>query len=170
MAGASAFEKFFYNKSLKSVSAVLCNQLDIRINNLGREYFVAMVIAPQIKTEKNINRSLWFNPHIFSSNAINITDHMISQTLIKLLANVPGIMHALKVHVIIRENHHASVGRGWCKIAIATKWYQFHTTDKCGFLLMPWITDQYTFVRYTKLINKIGTAVAKVFTFTIMTT
>ena len=35
-----------------------------------------------------------------------------------------------------------SVGRGWCKIAIATKWYQFHTTDKCGFLFMPWITDQ----------------------------
>ena len=61
----------------------------------------------------------------------------------------------------LRENHHASVvwnwyhsrcnrvfisaesvGRGWCKIAIATKWYQFHTTDKCGFLFMPWITDQ----------------------------
>ena len=55
-----------------------------------------------------------------------------------------------------------SVGRGWCKIAIATKWYQFHTTDKCGFLFMPWITDQYAFVRYTKLVNKIGTAVAKV--------
>ena len=35
-----------------------------------------------------------------------------------------------------------SVGRGWCKIAIATKWYQFHTIDKCGFLFMPWITDQ----------------------------
>ena len=52
-----------------------------------------------------------------------------------------------------------SIGRGWCKIAIATKWYQFHTTDKCGFLFMPWITDQYTFVRYTKLVNKIGTAV-----------
>ena len=47
-----------------------------------------------------------------------------------------------------------SVGRGWCKIAIATKWYQFHTTDKCGFLFMPWITDQYTFVQYTKLVNK----------------
>ena len=62
-----------------------------------------------------------------------------------------------------------SVGRGWCKIAIATKWYQFHTTDKCGFLFMPWITDQYTFVRYTKLVNKIGTAVAKVITFTITT-
>ena len=36
-----------------------------------------------------------------------------------------------------------SVGRGWCKIAIATKWYQFHTTDKYGFLFMPWITGQY---------------------------
>ena len=59
---------------------------------------------------------------------------------------------------------------GWCKIAIATKWYQFHTTDKCGFLFMPWISDQYTFVRYTKLVNKIGTAVAKVVTFSIMTT
>ena len=47
-----------------------------------------------------------------------------------------------------------SVGRGWCKIAIATKWYQFHTTDKCGFLFMPWITDQYTFVQYKKLVNK----------------
>ena len=35
-----------------------------------------------------------------------------------------------------------SVGRGWCKIAIAMKWYQFHTTDECGFLFMPWITDQ----------------------------
>ena len=54
-----------------------------------------------------------------------------------------------------------SVGRGWCKIAIATKWYQFHTTDKCGFLFMPWITDQYTFVRYTTLVNKIGIAVRK---------
>ena len=68
---------------------------------------------------------------------------------------------------ILRENHHISVvwnwyhwvaiaylyqsvGRGRCKIAIATKWYQFHTTDKCGFLFMPWIIDQYTFVRYTK--------------------
>ena len=63
-----------------------------------------------------------------------------------------------------------SVGRGWCKIAIATKWYQFHTTDKCGFLFMPWITDQYTFVRYTKLVNGIGTAVTKVIAFSIMTT
>ena len=63
-----------------------------------------------------------------------------------------------------------SVGRGWCKIAIATKWYQFHTTDKCGFLFMPWITDQYIFVQYTKLVNKTGTAVAKVITFSIMTT
>ena len=62
-----------------------------------------------------------------------------------------------------------SVGRGWCKIAIATKWYQFHTTDKCGFLFMPWITDRYTFVRYTKLVNKIGIAVTKVITFSIMT-
>ena len=76
-----------------------------------------------------------------------------------------------------------SVGRGWCKIAIATQWYQFHyglgwykyaiatqwyqfhTTDKCGFLFMPWIIDQYTFVRYTKLVNKIGTAVVKVIIF-----
>ena len=63
-----------------------------------------------------------------------------------------------------------SVGRGWCKFAIATKLYQFHTTDKCGFLFMPWITDQYTFVRYTKLVNRIWTAVAKVITFSIMTT
>ena len=63
-----------------------------------------------------------------------------------------------------------SVGRGWCKFVIATTWYQFHTTDKCGFLFMPWITDQYTFVRYTKLVNKICTAVAKVITFSIMTT
>ena len=70
-------------------------------------------------------------------------------------------------HVFISAE---SVGRGWCKIAIATKWYQFHTADKCGFLFMPWITDQYTFVWYAKLINKIGTAVAKVITFSIMTT
>ena len=63
-----------------------------------------------------------------------------------------------------------SYGLGWCKIAIATKWYQFHTTDKCGILFMSWITDQYTFVRYTKLVNKIGTAVEKVITFSIMTT
>ena len=63
-----------------------------------------------------------------------------------------------------------SVERGWCKIAIATKWYQFHTTDACGFLFMPWTTVQYTFVRYTKLVNKIGTGVAKVTTFWIMTT
>ena len=45
-----------------------------------------------------------------------------------------------------------SVGRGWCKFAIATKGYQFHATDKCGFLFMPWITDKYTFVGYTKLV------------------
>ena len=63
-----------------------------------------------------------------------------------------------------------SVGRGWCKFAITTKWYQFHTTDKFGFLFMPWITDQYTCVRYTKLVNKICTAVAKVIKFSIMTT
>ena len=63
-----------------------------------------------------------------------------------------------------------SVGRGWCKTRIATKWYQFCTTDKCGFLFMPWITDQYTFVRYTKLVNKIGTTVEKITTFSIMTT
>ena len=63
-----------------------------------------------------------------------------------------------------------SVGRGWCKIAIATKWCQFHTTDKCGFPFMPWMTDQYTFVRYTKLVNRIGTAGAKVIMFSIMTT
>ena len=63
-----------------------------------------------------------------------------------------------------------SVGRGWCKIAIATKWYQFHTTDKCGFLFMLWITDQYTFVRYTKLVNEIGTTVAKVIMFSVKTT
>ena len=63
-----------------------------------------------------------------------------------------------------------SVGRDWCKFAIATKWYQFHATDKCGFLFMPWITDKYTFVGYTKLVNKMCTAVAKVITFSIMTT
>ena len=63
-----------------------------------------------------------------------------------------------------------SVGRGWCKIAIATKWYQFHTTDKCGLLFMPWITDQYTFVLYTKLGNKMGTAVAKVIKLSILKT
>ena len=61
-----------------------------------------------------------------------------------------------------------SVGRGWYKIPIAAKWNQFHTTDKSVFF-MPWITDQYTFVRYTKLVNKIGTAVAKVITSSIMT-
>ena len=76
--------------------------------------------------------------------------------------------------VSLRCNHDftsaSSYGLGWCKIAIATKWYQFHTTDKCGFLFMPWITDQYRFVRYTKLVIEIGTAVAKVFTFSIMTT
>ena len=63
-----------------------------------------------------------------------------------------------------------SIGRGWCKIAIATKWYQLHTTDKCGFLFMPGITNQYTFVRYTKLVNKMGAAVAQVITFSIMKT
>ena len=66
------------------------------------------------------------------------------------------------IHVFISAE---SVGRGWCKIAIATKWYQFHTKDKCGFLFMLWITNQYTFVRYTKLVNKIGTAAAKVIMF-----
>ena len=63
-----------------------------------------------------------------------------------------------------------SLGRGWCKTAIATKWYQFHTTDRCRFLFMPWMIDQYTYVRYSKLVNEIGTAVAKVITFSIMTT
>ena len=58
-----------------------------------------------------------------------------------------------------------SCNRVLCKFAIATQWYQFHTTDKCGFLFIPWITDQYTFVRYTKLVNKICTAVAKVIRF-----
>ena len=64
----------------------------------------------------------------------------------------------------------SSVRRGWCKIAIATKWYHFHTTDKCGFLCMPWIINQYTFVRYTNHVNRTGTAVAKVITFSIMST
>ena len=64
----------------------------------------------------------------------------------------------------------SSVRRCWCKIAIATKWYHFHTTDKCGFLCMPWITNQYTFVRYTNHVNRTGTAVAKVITFSIMST
>ena len=54
-----------------------------------------------------------------------------------------------------------SIGRGWCKFTIATKWYQFHTTNECGFLFIPWITDQYTFVQYTTLVNKIGIAVRK---------
>ena len=63
-----------------------------------------------------------------------------------------------------------SYGLGWCKFAIATKWYQFHTTDKCGFLFMPLIRDKYTFVGYTRLVNEICTAVAKVITFSIMTT
>ena len=72
------------------------------------------------------------------------------------------ISEASKTPWILRENHHASVVWNWyhwvsiayiCKIAIATKWYRFHTTDKCGFLFMPWITDQYTFVQYTKLVN-----------------
>ena len=62
------------------------------------------------------------------------------------------------------------IGLGWYKYAIATQWYQFHTTDKCGFLFMPWITDQYTIVRYTKLVNKIGTVIAIVIKFSIMTT
>ena len=64
----------------------------------------------------------------------------------------------------------SSYGLGWYKIAIETKWYQFHTTDKCGILFILWITDQYTFGRYTKLANKIGIAVAKVIMFSIMTT
>ena len=63
-----------------------------------------------------------------------------------------------------------SVGRGWCKIAIATKWYQFHTTHKCGFLFMPWITDQLHICAIHKLLNKISTAVVKVITLSIMTT
>ena len=44
----------------------------------------------------------------------------------------------------------AEYGLGWCKIATATMWYQFHTTDKCDFLFMPWITDLYTFVRLSR--------------------
>ena len=69
-------------------------------------------------------------------------------------------------HVFISAE---SVGWGWCKIAIATKWVPY-ITDKCGFLFMPWITDQYTFVWYTKLLNEIDTAAAKVITFSNMTT
>ena len=34
---------------------------------------------------------------------------------------------------------------------------QFHTSDKFGFIFMPWITDQYTRLRYTKLVNEICT-------------
>ena len=63
-----------------------------------------------------------------------------------------------------------SVGRGWCKIAIATKWYQFHTIDKCGFLFMPWITDQLHICAIHKTSKKKGTAVAKFITFSIVTT
>ena len=36
----------------------------------------------------------------------------------------------------------SSYGLGWYKYAIATQWYQLHTTVKCGFLFMPWITGQ----------------------------
>ena len=41
--------------------------------------------------------------------------------------------------VSLRCNHDftsaSSYRLGWYKYAIATQWYQFHTTDKCGFLL-----------------------------------
>ena len=41
------------------------------------------------------------------------------------------------IHGIKRKPHLSVVwnGRGWCKIAIATKWYQFHTTDAWWFSL-----------------------------------
>ena len=35
---------------------------------------------------------------------------------------------------------------------------------------MQWINDQYIFVQYRKLVNKIGTAIAEVITFSIMKT
>ena len=33
----------------------------------------------------------------------------------------------------LQSRIYISCGLGWCKIAIAMKWYQFHTTDKCVF-------------------------------------
>ena len=36
-----------------------------------------------------------------------------------------------------------SAGWGWCKIEIATQWFQLHVNDKCGFLFMPWISVKY---------------------------
>ena len=53
-------------------------------------------------------------------------------------------------NVSIWWRHHGSlisaesVGQGWCKIATATKWCQFHATDNRGVLLRSLITDQYT--------------------------
>ena len=38
-----------------------------------------------------------------------------------------------------------SAGSDWRKIAIATKLYQFHATDKCGFLFMLLIADKSKF-------------------------
>ena len=40
----------------------------------------------------------------------------------------------------VRDNKNKDVQS--CKIAIATKWYQFHTTDKCDLLFTPWIAWQ----------------------------
>ena len=45
------------------------------------------------------------------------------------------------------------VRRGLRKIAITTKWYQFHATNKCGFLCMPWNTDKYTYVLQQAIID-----------------
>ena len=133
-------------------------------------------ICPKCKTYNIIYRALLQSVAFLIWNGLHFKEKQPQTNSEYLIQNEP-------IMLIIRENHHASVV--WncyhcvaiaylyqprCKIAIATKWYQFHTTDKCGFLFMPWITDQYTYVRYTKLVNEIGTAVAKVITLSIMTT
>ena len=107
----------------------------------------------------------------------------------EIISPVGSVYSPIPKIVIIRETHFASVVWNWYhRVAIAYLYQpspleeadvksQLQRSDTGStptidvvFFFMPWITDQYTFVRYTKLVNEIGTAVAKVITFSIMTT
>ena len=87
--------------------------------------------------------------------------------------------------VYVRENHHASVvwnSYDWVPIAylyqpspydeadVKSRLQRSDTSSIPPINVVFFLPTNYTFVRYTKLVNKIDTAVAKVITFSIMTT
>ena len=60
-----------------------------------------------------------------------------------------------------------AIGQGWCKITIATKWCQFHASQKCGFLCHESLTNTHL-DNNTELIN-MRNNVVKVLIFQIIT-